>query len=84
MEIIGILAAIITTYSFFPQVKQIVKTKNTSSISLKMYILLIIGLTFWIIYGINLRNISIISANGITWVFAVVILYYKITEKKRK
>ena len=78
------LAAIITTYSFFPQVKQIVKTKNTSSISLKMYILLIIGLTFWIIYGISLRNISIILANGITWVFAVVILYYKITENKRK
>lgn len=78
MECIGILAAIITTYSFFPQVLQVVRTKNTSGISLKMYIILVMGLTLWVIYGISIRNISIIFANGITFIFSVIILYYKI------
>lgn len=83
MNYVGILAAIITTYSFLPQVLQVIKTKDTSSISLKMYILLIIGLILWVIYGISLKNFSIILANGITCIFAIIILYYKILDNKK-
>ena len=39
MEYLGLLAACLTTTSFLPQVLLVIKTKDTKSISLKMYIL---------------------------------------------
>ena len=40
---IGTIAAILTTISFFPQAYQVIKTKDTSSISLGMYVAFVLG-----------------------------------------
>lgn len=80
MEWIGTLAAIITTSAFLPQVIQVIKTKDTKSISLKMYFFLLIGLTLWVIYGLLTKNFPIIFANGITWIFSMIIFLYKLLE----
>ena len=41
--IIGNLAAILTTTSFLPQALKTIKTKDTGSLSLPMYLLFVIG-----------------------------------------
>ena len=79
--IIGLVAAFCTTASFLPQAIQTIRTKNTSGISLSMYSLFAVGTLFWLIYGIADSNSPVIIANGITLVFAVIILIYKIIYK---
>jgi MtN3 and saliva related transmembrane protein len=80
-EIIGFLAAILTTVAFFPQVIKVYKTKDTKSISLTMYIILSIGLLCWLIYGVYLSSFPMILANTITLVFTIYILFKKIKHK---
>ena len=48
---IGTIAAILTTLSFLPQAYQVIKTKDTSSISLGMYTMFVFGVFLWIIHG---------------------------------
>ena len=40
---IGIIAAFLTTLSFIPQAWQVIKTKDTSGISLGMYAMFVAG-----------------------------------------
>lgn len=75
---VGLIAAFCTTISFIPQAVKIIRTKNTKSISLSMYILFTTGVALWLIYGVFIRDIPVIIANGITLVFAGSILYFKL------
>jgi MtN3 and saliva related transmembrane protein len=75
---IGFLAAVGTTASFIPQALKILKTRDTKSISLSMYLMFISGVLLWLVYGILKQDIPMIIANGITLVFAGIILYFKI------
>lgn len=81
MNIIGIIAACLTTLSFVPQAWQVIKTKDTSGISLGMYSMFVIGVMLWTIHGINMSDVAIIGANGITFILASIILIYKIKYK---
>ena len=76
---IGTIAAILTT--FLPQAYQVIKKKYTSSISLGMYTMFVIGVFLWIIHGWNIQDYNLIGANAITFVFASIILTYKIKYK---
>ena len=78
VTIIGSVAAICTTVSFIPQVLKILKTRNTKSVSLEMYIIFTGGVLCWLAYGVLLNELPIIIANGITSVLAVIILVSKI------
>lgn len=79
--IIGLLAAICTTISFLPQAIKTIKTKNTSGISLGMYSLFSFGTLLWFIYGITDKNLPVALANGVTLIFACIILIYKLRYK---
>ncbi|HET7115620.1 MAG TPA: SemiSWEET transporter [Hanamia sp.] len=79
--IIGLLAAISTTSSFLPQALETIRTKNTSGISLGMYSIFSFGTLLWLIYGVLGIDWPIIIANGITLIFACIILAYKIKYK---
>jgi MtN3 and saliva related transmembrane protein len=81
IEIIGYLAAFFTTISFIPQVIKVVKEKQTRNISLQMYLIFSLGITFWLIYGILINSLPIILANSLTLTFAIIILSYKIKYK---
>jgi len=81
-EIIGYFAASLTTLSFLPQAAKVIKTRDTKSISLIMYILFSAGVALWLVYGILLGNLPIIIANAVTLALALVILYFKLTERK--
>lgn len=77
-DIIGYLAATLTTASFLPQAILTIKTKDTDSLSLSMYSLFTAGVLCWLIYGVYLGNNAIIVANAITFILAVSILAFKI------
>lgn len=63
IEIIGLLAAAITSAGFLPQIVKGYKTKKLDDVSYFMPVVLAIGMTIWLIYGILLNAIAIIAAN---------------------
>ncbi|PCJ96982.1 MAG: glutathione synthetase [Flavobacteriaceae bacterium] len=84
VNIIGNIAALLTTISFLPQALKTIKTKNTKGLSLPMYILFISGVFLWIIYGVYSWQIPIIVGNVLTFLLAGVILTYKLLDLNKK
>ncbi|MBS3749547.1 MAG: SemiSWEET transporter [Candidatus Thermoplasmatota archaeon] len=76
--LIGYLAALCTTAAFIPQVIHTIKTKSTVDISLYMYLIFLIGVFSWFLYGIYIEALPIILANGITFLLALIVLIEKI------
>jgi MtN3 and saliva related transmembrane protein len=79
--IIGYCAAFGTTISFLPQAVKTIKTKDTSGISLLMYSFFTMGTALWLTYGILTNDVPVATANLITFIFACIILAYKIKYK---
>ncbi|MGZ5076181.1 MAG: SemiSWEET transporter [Methylobacter sp.] len=77
-EIIGYLAATLTTASFVPQALLTIKTRDTGSLSLGMYSTFTLGVLCWLVYGIYLDDKAIIFANAITLMLAASILSFKV------
>ncbi|MGA2775758.1 MAG: SemiSWEET transporter [Candidatus Omnitrophota bacterium] len=78
-NIIGLLAAILTMFSFIPQIVKVIKTKSAKDVSMITIIQLTIGVFLWFVYGLARRDPIIIMANSITFVTLVILLifYYK-------
>ncbi|MGZ3874002.1 MAG: SemiSWEET transporter [Mucilaginibacter sp.] len=81
VTVIGLLAAFGTTVSFLPQAVKTIRTKNTSGISLSMYALFTAGTLLWLIYGLMAGSLPVTMANAVTFIFASIILVYKIIYK---
>jgi len=80
-EIIGLLAALLTTASFVPQVYKTWKTKSADSLSLTMYLVFFVGIILWLFYGIHLESLSMIIANAITAVLSLLLIIFKLRYK---
>lgn len=77
-ELLGFVAAFLTTVSFLPQAIKAWKTKSTKDISLPMYLLFILGVSLWAIYGFMINSLVVMLANAATLLIALFILYLKI------
>jgi MtN3 and saliva related transmembrane protein len=78
IDYLGYFAATFTTASFLPQAIQTIKTKDTKSLSLGMYMLFTVGVFSWLVYGVFISNNAIIFANAITFMLAASILAFKV------
>ncbi|MEO9892177.1 SemiSWEET transporter [Aurantibacter sp.] len=81
IEILGLVAAVVTTSCFIPQVFKISKEKSTKDISLVMYLIMALGLTLWLIYGIAIESLPVTLANGVTLLLVSWILILKLKYK---
>jgi MtN3 and saliva related transmembrane protein len=78
MEWMGYVAATLTTLAFVPQAIKIIRSRDTASISLGMYLVFTVGIMFWFGYGIALDSWPMIVSNAITFVLAATILGLKL------
>jgi MtN3 and saliva related transmembrane protein len=76
--IIGLIAGILCTISFLPQVIRAFKTKQTKDLSFATYIIFSIGIVLWIIYGILTKQAPIILPNIAILLLALSILIMKV------
>ncbi|GAA3595890.1 SemiSWEET transporter [Flavivirga amylovorans] len=83
IEIIGFIAAFLTTAAFLPQVYKTWKTKDVSSLSLPMLFIFFIGILMWLIYGFLKNSPPMIFANSITIVSVFLLVYFKIKYGKK-
>jgi len=77
-DIIGSVAATLTTTAFIPQAWKVWRTRHTADISLGMYALFTVGVALWLSYGILLESWPIIIANCITLLLAGTVLTMKL------
>ncbi len=81
VEAIGLAAAILTTVAFIPQVAHVIKTSSVEGLSLLTYIIFVVGVFLWFLYGLKIGSLSMIIANAITVILALIIIYNIIKKK---
>lgn len=71
VTMIGLAAAICTTAANVPQLIKAWRTRDTDDLSLKMLVLLAVGLGLWVTYGLLKGDYVIILANSIGLALAI-------------
>ena len=83
VELIGYLAAILTTLAFVPQVIRTWRTKSADDLSFGMLAAFSTGVLLWLVYGIARRSIPIVGANVVTLVLSTVLMIMQRRFRKR-
>jgi MtN3 and saliva related transmembrane protein len=78
IDLIGAVAAFLTTVAFVPQVVKIWRSRSAKDISLPMYVVFTIGVATWLVYGFMLGAIPIIIANCATLLLAISVVVMKL------
>jgi MtN3 and saliva related transmembrane protein len=76
--IIGLGAATLTTASFLPQVVKAWRSRSTQDVSLGMFSLMATGNSLWLIYGVLISDLPLVTANAITLGLSGTILALKL------
>ena len=71
---IGFVATGFAVSSTVPQISKALRTKKSDDISLRFIVVLIIGLSFWMIYGIGKRDVVLIIGNSIAVILNTILL----------
>lgn len=82
-EVLGLIAASLTTISFVPQCWRIWKTRKVDDISFTMYLIFFVGVLFWLIYGLLIKSLAVTLANAVTIFLVSVILGLKLKYGKK-
>ena len=79
IEILGLIAAACTTFGWIPQMYKTFKTKDVSSLSLPMYLVICTGTILWLIYGLIINSTAVILANivAIAFTFTLILAILK-------
>ena len=77
VNILGTGAALCSMASFVPQILKIVRERDASSVSLRMYAVTVTGFTLWIGYGLMIASWPVIGANAVCLVLSATILALK-------
>jgi MtN3 and saliva related transmembrane protein len=80
---IGLIAGLLTTSAFIPQVWKIYRTKSGKDISGRMFSLFSAGIVLWLIYGVLLESMPLILSNAVTLALSLTIIALKIRYRQR-
>ncbi|GGI18789.1 MULTISPECIES: SemiSWEET transporter [Bradyrhizobium] len=78
IKLIGFAAATCTTVAYAPQAIKVWKTRSTGDISLGMFLVMVLGLALWLIYGLLSGDGPLIASNAVTMLLAGGILLMKL------
>jgi len=78
IKLLGFAAATSTTLAFAPQFVKVWRTRSTEDISLGMFLVLVLGVALWLLYGLLSGDAPLIASNAITLVLAGAILFMKL------
>lgn len=68
IETIGLIASIFAILMFISpidQIRDIIRDKTSHTVSPLIYFLMILNCSFWVLYGLGINNIYIITPNAI-------------------
>jgi MtN3 and saliva related transmembrane protein len=79
---IGIVAGILTAASQLPQLIKIIRERKAENISYFMLLMLLLGLSMWIWYGVLRNDIPLIVTNSFSFVVNLMMIFFTIHFKK--
>lgn len=80
IEIVGFSASTLSVLNQFPQAIKVLRTKDTHSISLVMYCIVVVAIVLWLVYGLLLKDAPLIVANALSLIPIVYIFIIKLTN----
>ena len=84
VTVVSLFAASLSMISFVPQAWSIIRSRDTSGISLKTYLITVVGFVTWLAYGLLLMQWAIIVQNCICLVLSSFILLMKVLPQREK
>ena len=82
LDSIGLVAGLLTTTAFIPQVWKIYRTKSGKDISARMFSLFSAGIVLWLVYGVLLQSMPLILSNAVTLVLSLTIIGLKLRYRE--
>lgn len=83
-DAIGIVAGVLTTLAFVPQVIRVWRTRSARDLSLASFAIFTAGVALWLLYGVAIDALPVIVANAATLVLAAAILVMKLAFDRPK
>lgn len=77
-ELLGLVAATLTTGAFVPQAWKTWRTRSARDFALPMLAMFVLGVALWLAYGLAIGSLGLIFANAVTLPLTLVILYVKL------
>ncbi len=77
IDLVGSLAAFLTTIAFVPQVLKIWRSKSARDISMPMYLSFTAGVALWLVYGVMIASTPMVVANIVTLCLALAVIVMK-------
>ena len=81
-ELVGVTAGLLTAGSLLPQVFKMLKEKKSEDVSLFMLMILLGGITLWIVYGILKKDLPIIATNSFSFLTNIFLIVLRIKFRK--
>ena len=82
MGVIGILAGILILSGWVPQIAKGYRTKKLTDVSSYLMILIFVGATLWLIYGMALDDVYIMGVNLAAMFLTMTLLTMKLKYEK--
>jgi MtN3 and saliva related transmembrane protein len=83
VEWIGIIAGILTTCAFVPQVVKTLRSRSTGDLSWLWLVMMAAGVFLWMAYGYFIASPSVFLANIFTLLCLLALLYVKISVHRQ-
>ena len=82
--VIGVVASILTALASLPQLIKLIKDKKAKDVSPGMFIVLTVGVAFWIYYGTLLKDWIIIISNTVSLIINATTFILSIKYKPKE
>lgn len=76
--VLAVVAGLLSTSSFVPQVLKAWRERDTAAISKRMYLVTVTAFTLWTLYGVLIENLPIVVFNLLSLILSGIILALKI------
>ena len=83
IDLVGYIAAVLTTMSWVPQLRRTWRTRSTADISSGMLAAFTTGVALWLLYGVAVDSSPMIAANGVTLALSLALVAMKIAFDRR-
>jgi MtN3 and saliva related transmembrane protein len=77
-EGLGMIAALLTTVAFVPQVLKVYRTKSANDVSFLMFSIFSTGVLLWLVYGLLIASVPIVVANIVTLLLCLAVIVLKL------
>lgn len=82
--VVGVGAALCSMGSFAPQAIKILRDRDASGVSLRMYVITVIGFALWCVYGVFLHSWPLVGSNAVCLALSGLIMVLKVRDRASK